>query len=384
MNNWRKNLQKNPVLKALSSLNIMLACLVILFILTFWGTIAQVQQGLYQAQDRFFYSWFFLALGFIPFPGARLVLWVMFLNLLCTALTRFVYKWSQLGILIIHIGLLSYLLAAFVVFHSTEESHLTLMEQASANVSTAYHDWEISVWKTDQASETGRLVSAFDAKGLRPGDSLNFESPGCVLEVKQYFPNARAFTRPTGPGFSDQDTLNASGIVSLVSSPLNKEPEKNIPGGIFELRTSDGEIQKLILYGGEIGPSRVFVNSTEYNFALRHKRHPLPFTAVLLDFTKDVYPGTDTARSFQSKVEIEHDGLKREALIYMNHPLRYKNFTFYQSSYSVDAMGRELSTLAVVKNAGRFLPYAASLITFAGLLIHFLMMGAVHRSKSKK
>ena len=44
----------------LGSVRITVACLFLLFILTFWGTIAQVQQGLYAAQDRFFilsFSW---------------------------------------------------------------------------------------------------------------------------------------------------------------------------------------------------------------------------------------------------------------------------------------------------------------------------------------
>ncbi|MCA9408074.1 MAG: hypothetical protein KC733_05255, partial [Candidatus Omnitrophica bacterium] len=75
---------------------------------------------------------------------------------------------------------------------------------------------------------------------------------------------------------------------------------------------------------------------------------------------------------YESLVEIDANGLKRQVLIYMNHPLRYKDYTFYQASYAIDKLSREYSTLAVVKNPGKFLPYFACFLTFAGLVIHFM------------
>jgi len=77
------------MIKFLSSTRITVVCLFLLFILTFWGTIAQVQQGLYAAQDRFFNSFYFLAAGWIPFPGAQLVLWVLFVNLICMVILTY-------------------------------------------------------------------------------------------------------------------------------------------------------------------------------------------------------------------------------------------------------------------------------------------------------
>ena len=147
MTNLYQQFKNFPLTKAFSSLKITVSCLGLLFILTFWGTIDQVENGLYHAQEQFFNSYFFLIFGFIPFPGAQLVLWVLFLNLVCVALTRFVFRWSHIGILIIHFGLLTYFAAAFITLHCIEESQLTLREGGAANVSTAYHDWEFSIWK---------------------------------------------------------------------------------------------------------------------------------------------------------------------------------------------------------------------------------------------
>src|SRR5208283_2263794 len=118
------------MIKLLSSAKITVACLFLLFILTFWGTIAQVQQGLYAAQDRFFNSFIFLAAGFIPFPGAQFVLWVFFVNLICMmVLTWKKYtQWVNSGLLITHLGLILYFIAAFMVFHVYRESAVHLAE----------------------------------------------------------------------------------------------------------------------------------------------------------------------------------------------------------------------------------------------------------------
>ncbi len=348
----------------MASVKIILACLVWLFILVFWGTVAQVDQGLYAAQKRFFYSYFFTVFGFIPLPGGQLTLWIMFINLVCAGLVHFVYKWSQIGILVIHLGLLSYFVAAFVTFHGIEESNLSLPEGEGSNVSSSYNEWELSIWP--DAEESPRHVSAYDTNHFKENLRLNSTGSDFSIFVRKYFPNA--------------EVLRGQDLTSLA---LNKEPEKNLPGGIFEIQTAGGQSIPFLLYGAASEATQIKIGQNRFDFALRRKRYPLPFTLTLQDFTMERYPGTETARSYQSKVKIEYDGISREVLIYMNNPLRYKDFTLYQSSYAIDEWGREISTLAVVKNAGRLLPYIASFITFFGLVVHFGIMGVL-KSKSRK
>ena len=55
--------------------------LAFLFVLTFWGTVYQVDHGLYAAQERFYNSWIILIGGFVPFPGTQLVLAILTVNL---------------------------------------------------------------------------------------------------------------------------------------------------------------------------------------------------------------------------------------------------------------------------------------------------------------
>ncbi|MDO8580379.1 MAG: hypothetical protein Q7S13_02755, partial [Candidatus Omnitrophota bacterium] len=127
--NFKKKLSQIRFIRFFASIKLTVGCLFLLYILTFWGTIAQIQNGLYQTQHQFFYSFFFLVFGFIPFPGAQLVMWVLFVNLICVALTRFIYySWRQIGILMIHSGLLLFLISGYVTLRGSQESVLNLQE----------------------------------------------------------------------------------------------------------------------------------------------------------------------------------------------------------------------------------------------------------------
>ncbi len=371
----RREIADHPVLKALSSLKIMVVGLSLLFILVFWGTVAQIDSGLYYSQERYFHSFFFLIFGFIPFPGAQLILWVLFVNLTCVAISRFVYRWSHIGILIIHFGLLTYFISAYVTLHCVEESQLTLREGEASNVSSSIRDWELSVW---QEGGDKKHVVAYDADNLRERQSLDFSEFGFMAQVDFYYPNAEAYTVSESPGSSQ---LNISGIQSLRPTELNQESEKNVPGIIVSLQASGSEATRLLLYGAETRATPLNIGEGIYHFILRHKRYPLPLKVRLEDFVMEKHPNTEIARSYKSQVLVESSGLSRDVVISMNKPLRYKNFTFYQASYSMDKEGRESSTLAVVKNSGRLLPYIASLTTFVGLVTHFLMMAFSSRNK---
>jgi cytochrome c biogenesis protein ResB len=245
------------MIKLLSSPRITVVCLFLLFILTFWGTIAQVQQGLYEAQQRYFNSFFFLASGFIPFPGAQLVLWVLFANLISSIIVTFkkYTQWENSGLLVIHFGLILYFVAAFMIFHFSQESAVRLAEGESTNVSTSYQPPPI-------------------------------------------------------------------------------------------------------------------------------KHYPLPFTIRLDHFKAEFHPGTDVAKSFESLVTITTGPVQRQVRIYMNNPLRYKDYTVYQASYDTDSTGRQHSTLAVVKNFARILPYIACLFVFLGLALHFLIQAFISKAQA--
>lgn len=96
----------------------------------------------------------------------------------------------------------------------------------------------------------------------------------------------------------------------------------------------------------------------------------LPFTIELTDFRKTDHPGTDMAKSYESDI-IVHDGnISWPVRIRMNEPLRYKGYTFYQSSFGQNPDGAEVTVLDVVRNTGRTFPYVSGFVIFTGLLLH--------------
>jgi len=364
------------MIKFLSSAKISVICLFLLFVLTFWGTIAQVQQGLYAAQDRFFNSFYFLAGGFFPFPGAQLVLWVFFINLICSMiLTAKKYtQWQNSGLLVIHFGLIIYFFAAFMVFHVSKESNVHLAEGETTNVSTAYQDWELAYWQGDGREHQ---VTALDTKTFKSGTHLAFENRDFDLKVKEFYANCDAFSDSAK---LDPAVLNISGINILTEKSLNKEREQNVQGGIFELM-ADGKTYTLFLFGAEAQATGITIAGHHYYFILRHKHYPLPFSIRLDHFKAEFHPGTEMAKAYESLVTIKTGTLERQVRIYMNNPLRYKDYTVYQASYDNDSSGKQYSTLAVVKNYARVLPYIACLFVFFGLALHFLIQAFLAKAE---
>ncbi len=340
------------LLTVLSSLRITVSCLLLLFILVFWGTVYQVQHGLYLAQKHFFESFAFWIIRGIPFPGGQLVLWVLFLNLLCAVFTRFKFNRHKTGIALVHAGVFLFFISGFITFQLCQETHLTLAEGDGSNLSESNQDWELAVWKTGTQEKE---VTAYDTEHLKRGYPLDFSEFGFRLVPQVYYPNADK----TGS--------------SLNSLKQEKEPERNLPGGLFSLPETG---QTLLLHGGDDSPALIEIKEDQYAVSLRRKRLPLPFFLQLNDFRMEVHPGTAVARSYQSEVSVFSHGQPRTTVISMNEPLREKDFTFYQASYAIDPAGREISTLAVVKNAGRLLPYIATFVLVLGLAVHTLLVAS--------
>ncbi len=355
--------------RRLSSSYITVICLLLLLILTFWGTVAQVQQGLYAAQERFFNSLFFLAGGILPFPGAQLVLWVLFANLLAMSVLTFkkYSQWVNSGLLITHLGLLLYFVAAFMVFHVSQESVVRLAVGGQTNVSLSYHDWELAYW-SGQSKE--RQVTSLDTAYLKPGHVMPFSNKDTVITVKEFFQNSAAYTGTEEGKISR--IVNASGITRIVAKPLLKDKEQNAAAVSLDVRDKS-KSYTVILFGMEDRPTAVELGGQIYYFILRHKSYPLPFKITLDQFKAEFLPGTSMAKNYESNVTIDTGTIKRQARIYMNNPLKFNDYTLYQSSYDTDSTGRQYSTLAVVKNFAKVLPYIACLVVFVGLALHFLI-----------
>ncbi|MGD2089744.1 MAG: cytochrome c biogenesis protein CcsA [Candidatus Aminicenantes bacterium] len=370
------------ILKSLASLKLTVVCLVVLAVLVVWGTVYQAEHGLYQAQQKFFYSWFFFIFGFIPFPGTVLVMFVLFFNLVFSLFSRIGFRLSKIGNVITHLGIIILLVGGFFTFYFSEESSLMLKEGESSNLSSSRHSWELAIWQ-DGAGE--RQVYAVDADGFDPGETLWFEDLHLELVIKEYYENCSAFFGQASTVGSSEPVINSSGIQLLKEKPPALEIAENICGVVFAVNPSAGNQQTLLLYGQDQAPTSITIAGRRFSFSLRKKKMMLPLNITLKDFKMKMYPNSNIPKSYESHVTIKAEGsVDRDVVISMNKPLRFKDWTFFQSSYYIAPEGSEYTILAVVKNAGRLLPYYSSVTIFLGLVIHFLVMLFKRRKTNPK
>lgn len=373
-----KKINLRSVFKSLASPKLTVVCLFLLLIVVIWGTVYQVDYGLFASQQKFFSSWIAVLFGFLPFPGTVLLFWILFVNLLSSLFFRIPLKWSNTGNILTHVGVLIFFVGSFFTTYFSQESMIRLREGEAKDYSVSSRNWELAVWS---AGNKRKIVYAVDTGRLDSGDRIRIEPLGLVIRVLEYYKNS--VPRQVHSGRAADRILNASGIRGLKPEPLHKEPGNNRAGLIFTIEAPENVPYMTLLYAGDRSPTMVTVKDNPFHFSLRPKRFLLPFSLGLIDFKKTEYPGSSMVKSYESRVELRVGELSRQVIISMNKPLRYKNFTLYQTAHFIAEDGTEYSFLSVVENFGKIFPYIASTIIFLGLCIHFILMLVRRKRKAK-
>ena len=123
---------------------------------------------------------------------------------------------------------------------------------------------------------------------------------------------------------------------------------------------------------------------------MRPTRVHFPFSLTLLKATHTTYPGTDIPKDFRSRVLLNNPstGEKRDIDIYMNHPLRYDGYTYYQYQMDAGQMTQQAgrtptSVLSVVRNPSWLTPYIGCTMVAIGLVIQFMyhLVGFISKRK---
>lgn len=115
-------------------------------------------------------------------------------------------------------------------------------------------------------------------------------------------------------------------------------------------------------------------NGERITFELGKKSILLPYELVLDQFKMDTDPGTNNPASYESFVTLfmGNEGSTKHH-VYMNNPLKYQNFTFYQASYFQTNEGPFGSILSVNFDPGRFWKYLGCLFLVFGSIWHFII-----------
>jgi hypothetical protein len=119
-------------------------------------------------------------------------------------------------------------------------------------------------------------------------------------------------------------------------------------------------------------PLGLLIEGKKVQIEMVQKEITLPYQLNLVKFKMDTDPGTNNPASYESFVSLFDGKETQNHHIFMNNPLKYSAFTFYQASYFKTDQGFG-SILSVNYDPGRWLKYLGSLLLVLGSFWHFIL-----------
>ena len=367
---------RNSFVRFFSSLRLTVVCLTLALVLVFWGTLAQVELGLYKAQNDFFRS-FFIYWGpkgspfRIPiFPGGYLIGGLLLINLVLSQWRRLTFTVSKVGLWMVHIGLILLLLGQLMTDLLSRESVLHLREGESKNYTVTDREAELAL--IDVTDPEADSVVAIPQDVLATQKTIKPPGLPFTVQVKHFYANSSVAERPADSAEPSAANQGAGLRATVKELPHVTEMERrDVPSAVVDITTTQGSLGTWLVSEFIDRPQGFTCNNRRYEMALRPRRHYKPYSIQLLEFRHDLYPGTQIPKNFSSRVMLNRPGTgeKREVLIYMNNPLRYAGETYYQASFDPDNKG---SILQVVHNPSWLTPYLSCVLVGLGLVVHFM------------
>ncbi len=343
-----------------------------LMILLTVGTLAQAQMGLYEAHKMFFSSFVFFV-GPLPLPGGFTLLGILSANLLIKFLFFSDWNAKKSGIILSHLGALILLLGGLLTALFAREGYMVIAEGQKSPFVYDYHLRELTIYEDNQAVYTIPYEDLKRVKALTNLDlpfdiNILANCDNCEIKMREQEPQ----------GYDPAELQAMAQFMALTPKPKDKDAEANMTGLTMRLSGADIPESVYIAFEGMPKPVAFSAGGHEYKMLFGKQQRELPFHIELHDFVKEDYPGTMMAKSYHSDVSVLDDGVHWASRIEMNAPLRYKGYTFYQSSF--DQSGEvEMTVLSVVENKGRIFPYIGTFVIALGLILQLLIV-----SRAKK
>ena len=364
-------------LKPITSLKLTIFCLACAMVLVFVGTLDQVHIGVFEAENRYFKSFF---LFFTPphtdlripwFPGGYIVGGLLLVNLIAAHIARFKLSWKKAGILLLHSGLILLLVGQlFADLFVDLESQLRLDQGQTKNYSESLYYDELAVIDTTDP-DSDRVISIPDSR-LYHGSKIDLPVNALQVVVNEYYSNSALINQNQLPSTNYPHLRIGPMAVAVQLEKTYKENERNLPSAGVSIFQNGQLIGTWSLAAAFPRPVSFQVGVKSYQIVLRPKRFYKPFAVQLLQFRHDRYAGTDVAKNFSSRVRLldpsKHED--RELLIFMNNPLRYRGYTFYQAGFDNNDT---TTVLQVAQNPSWLVPYISCGLIVVGMLFQFGM-----------
>ncbi len=378
----------SPLFKFFSSLRLTVVLLAFSMVLVFFGTLDQVQYGIWHTQKLYFESFLvvwaypeqwafhdFLFWFHLPMPGGYLLGGLLIINLLAAHITRFKLSWKKSGIFLVHLGLILLIISELLTDLVAQESQMPVDEGGRSNYSQSYHDNELVF--IDRSHPEHDTVHSIPADLLKPGVEMDVPNTPLRIRVVRFFPNSNVGRAqvPVADNLADQGVATRMNVVATPLAVTYAEGELNTVTAYVEISGPEGRLGTWLVSNvidDRFPPQMVEQGDQSWEIALRFTRFYYPFEIELIDFKHEKYPGTEVPFNFSSEVMVHHNDPAKDqkALIYMNHPLRYEGLTFYQASF---ANQDTTSIFQVVRNPGWLLPYFSVLLMGLGMCVQFGM-----------
>ncbi len=400
----------HSILKPFASLRLTVVLLVMAIVVVFAGTWAQIDEGIWQVQRKYFHSFFciidfnlflprstpdlsgfsrpiaaitsglisFLSHISIPMLGGYSLIILLLLNLLAAHTVRFKLNRKRIGIILIHAGLILLITGEIVTSLFAVEQRMTIWQGASSNFASDIRYAELAI--IDPSPSDHNNVAVIPGPMLASGALITDPKLPFPVTIDRLYRNSMVL----GPAQAQQANLSselqptAGSMTTLTLIPIPQESgtaadKYDVPGAFVTITDSTNKPQTLLLSCEPDfdNPQDVTFNGKHYQIALRFKRYYKPFTMHLAKFTHEMYTGSDTPKNFASQIQLTDptSNVDREVKIWMNHPLRYAGETFYQADF--DHLHDRYTVLQVVHNPAWFIPYLACSMVALGMLIHF-------------
>lgn len=399
------------VLAVLASLRVTVVLFALSILLVFFGTLTQMDQGLWTVLHQYFrtgLAWIPLQIfvrfgqvflgvprtatvpGNFPFPGGWLLGGLLLANLLAAHLVRFKLSWKRAGVLVLHTGLVIMMLSELVTGLFAVEARMTIEANGSSNYVEDHQGTELAI--VSPANSRTDDVVAIPGSMLRKGGLIENPALPFDVEVVRYLANSTVpqdlkenAPTPATAGDGLKQTVSERPQVTGV----DQNQPYDMPSAYVQFKKK-GTGESLGTYlvsmwwsdywlaGLAPRPQHVQVDGKAYEVSFRFQRAYKPYTIRLLEFHHDKYMGTDIPKNFSSRVRLtdpaRHE--EREVVISMNSPLRYGittlvwdgGETFYQSGFLPKDKG---TVLQVVHNPGWLMPYLSCLMVSLGMAVHF-------------
>lgn len=392
--------------------------------------------------------WLDIGVIHLPLPGFPILIAIIFISLVANLIFKSTWSWASAGIILTHMGAMLLILGGLFTALFSTEGYLDFREGETKSFYHDYHDREFVLLDNDNNIVTtiafeeivdGERIEFLDGAAsieilnscrnceirerIKFLDDMRYHSmaahmalfdkkleinneenmAGIVFNLKV---NTETDTETTPAPTQTQKEIEDATLTNpeesvlwddqtkaIISAPLPAsapENKKNTTDNLSQdnldaAKRTFKNVDGIHLVLEDVPQLPEFsVNGATYRFALRKVVRQLPFTVQLVDFQKDVYPGTAMAKGYQSRIRIKDGDALWESVIRMNEPLRYKGYSFYQSSFLRGADGSEISVLAVVWNAGRTFPYISSIAMCIGLILHLFLRRRYQRQGGLK